>query len=59
MAAGYMIFHNQINDQEMMGDYISRVVPTLVQYNAEVLVPGGHRVKLKREAGVWRIQDFD
>ena len=26
---------------------------------AEVLVPGGHRVKLKREAGVWRIQDFD
>ena len=38
MAAGYMIFHNQINDQEMMDDYISRVVPTLVQYNAEVLV---------------------
>lgn len=26
---------------------------------AEVLVPGGHVVKLKREAGVWRIEDFD
>jgi len=27
--------------------------------NAVVDVPGGHSVKLKREAGVWRIQDFD
>jgi hypothetical protein len=26
---------------------------------AEVSVPGGHTVKLKREAGVWRIEDFD
>jgi hypothetical protein len=26
---------------------------------AEVRVPGGHSVKLKREAGVWRIDDFD
>ena len=26
---------------------------------AEVSVPGGHIVKLKREAGVWRIEDFD
>jgi hypothetical protein len=26
---------------------------------AEVRVPGGHLVKLKREAGVWRIDDFD
>jgi hypothetical protein len=26
---------------------------------AEVQVPGGHVVKLKREAGVWRIEDFD
>jgi hypothetical protein len=26
---------------------------------AEVDVPGGHTVKLKREAGVWRIRDFD
>lgn len=26
---------------------------------AEVQVPGGHVVKLKREAGVWRVEDFD
>jgi len=26
---------------------------------AEVQVPGGHSVKLKREAGFWRIEDFD
>lgn len=26
---------------------------------AVVPVPGGHLVKLKREAGVWRIEDFD
>ena len=26
---------------------------------AEVEIPGGHKVLLKREAGVWRIQDFD
>jgi hypothetical protein len=27
--------------------------------NAQVDVPGGHSVKLKREAGVWRVEDFD
>lgn len=27
--------------------------------NAVVEVPGGHQVKLRREAGVWRVQDFD
>ena len=27
--------------------------------NAVVQVPGGHQVKLRREAGVWHIQDFD
>jgi hypothetical protein len=26
---------------------------------AEVIVPGGHSVKLKREAGVWKVDDFD
>jgi hypothetical protein len=26
---------------------------------AEVQVPGGHIVKLKREDGVWRVEDFD
>ena len=27
--------------------------------NAQVTVPGGHQVKLRREAGVWQILDFD
>jgi hypothetical protein len=26
---------------------------------AVVNVPGGHQVKLKREGGVWRVEDFD
>jgi hypothetical protein len=26
---------------------------------AEVEVPGGHKVLLKREAGVWKVVDFD
>lgn len=26
---------------------------------ATVSVPGGHQVKLKRDAGVWRVEDFD
>ncbi|EYF08552.1 hypothetical protein [Chondromyces apiculatus] len=27
--------------------------------SASVQVPGGHEVKLRREGGVWRVQDFD
>lgn len=27
--------------------------------SAEVQVPGGHSVRLKREAGVWRVEGFD
>lgn len=27
--------------------------------NATVAVPGGHRVRLKRDGGVWRVDDFD
>ncbi len=27
--------------------------------SASVIVPGGHHVRLKREGGVWRIDDFD
>lgn len=27
--------------------------------SATVTVPGGHQVKLKREGGVWRVEDFD
>jgi hypothetical protein len=26
---------------------------------ATVPVPGGHQVKLKREDGIWRVEDFD
>lgn len=26
---------------------------------ANVTIPGGHSVKLKRDAGVWRVEDFD
>jgi hypothetical protein len=26
---------------------------------AVVHVPGGHQVKLRRESGVWRVDDFD
>jgi len=27
--------------------------------NATVLVPGGHHVRLRRDGGVWRVEDFD
>jgi hypothetical protein len=27
--------------------------------SATIDVPGGHQVKLKREAGIWRVEDFD
>lgn len=27
--------------------------------SATITVPGGHRVRLKREGGIWRIDDFD
>ena len=27
--------------------------------SAVVTIPGGHSVKLKREGGVWRVDDFD
>ncbi len=27
--------------------------------NATVQIPGGHKVKLKREGGVWRVDEFD
>ncbi|MFO0761158.1 MAG: hypothetical protein U0359_32065 [Byssovorax sp.] len=32
---------------------------TVVGDVATVQVPGGHEVKLKREAGVWHVEDFD
>jgi hypothetical protein len=37
-----------------------RTLPVQVSGDAAVVpVPGGHQVKLKREAGVWRVDDFD
>jgi hypothetical protein len=27
--------------------------------SAAVSVPGGHKIKLKREQGIWRVEDFD
>jgi hypothetical protein len=32
---------------------------TVVGDSATVQIPGGHEVKLKREAGVWHVEDFD
>jgi hypothetical protein len=32
--------------------------PQISGDRAEVVVPGGHWVKLKREEGVWRVEDF-
>jgi hypothetical protein len=32
---------------------------TLAGESATVSVPGGHHVKLKRDSGVWRVEDFD
>jgi hypothetical protein len=26
---------------------------------AEAILPGGHKVKLRRKAGIWRVEDFD
>jgi hypothetical protein len=27
--------------------------------SATVAVPGGHHVRMKRDGGVWRVDDFD
>jgi hypothetical protein len=32
---------------------------TLAGDSATISVPGGHHVKLKRDSGVWRVEDFD
>jgi hypothetical protein len=35
-------------------------LPVQVSGDAAIVpVPGGHQIKLKREAGVWRVEDFD
>ena len=35
------------------------VVYTLLVFVARLLEAGGHEVKLRREAGVWHVEDFD
>jgi hypothetical protein len=32
---------------------------TVAGETATIAIPGGHRVRLKRESGVWRVDDFD
>jgi hypothetical protein len=32
---------------------------TLAGDSATIAIPGGHHVRLKRESGVWRVDDFD
>jgi len=33
--------------------------PSVTGDTATVVVPGGHRVRLRRDGGVWRVEDFD
>jgi D-serine deaminase-like pyridoxal phosphate-dependent protein len=40
-------------------DQPGTLVVHVVGETAVVQVPGGHQVKLKREGGVWRVEDFD
>jgi hypothetical protein len=50
------------NDVRALVDGLSApaTLPVQVAGDAAVVaVPGGHLVKLKREAGVWRVEDFD
>ena len=50
------------NDLRALVDGLDRPDTLPVQVTGEtavVPVPGGHQVKLKREGGVWRVEDFD
>lgn len=50
------------NDLRALVDGLSdpeRLPVQLTGDAAVVPVPGGHQVKLKREGGVWRVEDFD
>ena len=50
------------NDMRRLVDGLNepRSLPVQVSGDAAIVpVPGGHQVKLKREAGVWRVDDFD
>jgi hypothetical protein len=50
------------NDVRTLVEGLSEPGTLPVQVNGDAAVapvPGGHQVKLKREAGVWRVDDFD
>lgn len=50
------------SDMRSMVDGLNEPAALPVQVNGDaaiVLVPGGHQIKLKREAGIWRVEDFD
>jgi hypothetical protein len=50
------------NDLRALVDGLGEPATLPVQVTGDaavVSVPGGHRVKLRREGGVWRIDDFD
>jgi hypothetical protein len=50
------------NDLRTLVDGLGEPGTLPVQTNGDtavVKVPGGHEVKLKRDAGVWRVEDFD
>jgi hypothetical protein len=40
-------------------DHPETLPVTLAGDTATIAVPGGHHVRLKRESGVWRVDDFD
>jgi hypothetical protein len=50
------------NDVRSLVDGLTEPATLSVQVNGDsavVPVPGGHQVKLKRDGGVWRVDDFD
>jgi hypothetical protein len=50
------------NDLRTLVDGLNEPQTLRVQTNGDaavVPIPGGHQVKLKREGGVWRVEDFD
>jgi hypothetical protein len=50
------------NDMRALVDGLTGATSLPIQLNGDaalVPVPGGHQVKLKREGGVWRVEDFD
>jgi hypothetical protein len=50
------------NDVRTLVDGLTEAGALPIQLNGDaalVPVPGGHQVKLRREGGVWRVDDFD